>query len=170
MRALLGISIGAAAILAAIGCGGSSNSGNTPVMTTGTPTPTPSGFVITIVGLRYSPLNLSVPPGATITVLNNDPGMIHSVTSEARVGAYTPGAVNGVSFNTGEFGDGTRAIQIAANAPAGTVIPYYCITHLTTMATPNGTITIDPNATPTSSPTTPTTPMPTPATPAPTGY
>ena len=167
MRAFLGISIGAAALLAVIGCGGSSNSGNTPVMTTSTPAP--SGFVITIAALRYSPLNFSVPPGATITVQNNDPGMIHSVTSEASVGAYRPGGVNGVTFDTGAFGDGTRTIQIPASAPAGTVVPFYCTAHLATMATPNGTITIDPNATPTSSPTTPM-PTPTPATPTAPGY
>jgi hypothetical protein len=141
------MSIAAAAIVAAIGCGsGRSSSGNTPVMPASTPTP--SGFVVTISGLAYSPLNFSVPPGATITVQNNDPGMFHSLTSEARVGAYTPGGVNGVTFDTEVFGDGTRTIQIPANAPAGTVVPFYCITHLGTMATPNGTITIDPNATP----------------------
>jgi len=147
MRALLRTLAGAAAILAAIGCGGSSGAG---FPTTGTPTAT--GFVIVITGLRYSPLNLSVPPGATIVVLNDD-GMLHSLTSEASVGAYTPGPVNGIAFDTGPFASGTRAIQIPSNAATGTVIPFYCTVHLATMATPNGTITIDPNATPTSTPT-----------------
>jgi hypothetical protein len=145
MRALLRTSVGIAAILAAIGCGGSS-----AVTTTGTPTQT--GFAVVITGLRYFPLNFSVPPGATIVVLNND-GMLHSLTSEASVGAYTPGSVNGIAFDTGVFASGTRAILIPANAATGTVIPFYCTVYLGTMATPNGTITIDPNATPTPTPT-----------------
>jgi hypothetical protein len=125
------------------------------VTTTGTPMPT--GFSIVITRLRYFPLNFSVRPGATIVVLNND-GMLHSLTSEASVGAYTPGSVNGISFDTGAFASGTRAIQIPTNAAAGTVIPFYCTVHLATMETPDGTITIDPNAAPTSTP--PTTGVP----------
>jgi plastocyanin len=110
--------------------------------------------VITISALRYSPLNLSVPPGATITVVNDD-GMPHSVTSEATLGAYVRGAVAGISFDTGEFSSGQKTIQIPETAPTGTVIPFYCTSHLATMATPNGTIRIDPAAQP---PTTTTTP------------
>jgi hypothetical protein len=133
------------------------------VSTTGTPTP--SGFVITIAGFRYTPLNFSVPPGATIVVQNNDAGMLHSVTSEATIGAYTPGGVNGIAFDTGAFEGGTRSIQIPANAATGTVVPFYCTAHLTTMVTPNGTITIDPNAVPGSTTTPTPTPMPTPTAP-----
>lgn len=150
MRKSLQIVVGAVAVLAAVGCGGGGSGGGGTVTTTGTPTP--SGFVITIAGLRYSPLNFSVPPGATIVVQNND-GMLHSVTSEATVGAYTPGGVAGITFDTGQFSSGTRAIQIPSTAAAGTVIPFYCTAHLATMATPNGTITIDPSAVPPSSPT-----------------
>jgi hypothetical protein len=83
---------------------------------------TPTGFAILIARLSYYPLNFSVRPGATIVVLNDD-GMLHSLTSEASVGAYTPGSVNGIAFDTGAFASGTRAIQIPANAAAGTVIP-----------------------------------------------
>jgi plastocyanin len=125
--------------LAAAGCGGSSSSSS--------PAPAPSpqaGFVITISGLAFSPLNLHVPPGATVTVVNQD-GMPHSVTSETAPNAFTPGAASGVRFDTGAF-TGTRTFTIPANAPSGAAIPYYCIPHLATMVTPNGTITIDPSA------------------------
>jgi plastocyanin len=124
----------------------------------------PSGFVVTILNLRYTPADLSVPPGATITVVNDD-GMPHSLTSEATKGAYVPGGVAGISFDTGVFSSGQKTIQIPASAPAGTVIPFYCVTHLTTMVPPNGTITIDPSAQPPSSapptPTMPSSPTPT---------
>jgi plastocyanin len=157
--------------LAAVGCGGGGNDGGNDGATVPTPagtpaapgrsgpapgTPSASGSAITISGLRFSPLDLSVTPGATITVTNND-GMPHSVTSEATPGAYVRGAVGGVSFDTGEFSSGQRTIQIPASAPIGTVIPFYCTSHRGTMATPNGSITI---AGPTQPP--PATPSPTP--------
>jgi plastocyanin len=143
--------------VAACGGGGYGGGGTT----TPSGTAAPSGFVITIAGLRYSPAELSVPPGATITVVNND-GMAHSVTSEATRGAFVRGGVAGVSFDTGEFSSGQKTIQIPATATAGTVVPFYCSTHLATMATPNGAITVDPAAQP------PATPQPT--APVPPGY
>lgn len=145
------------------GCGGSSSS---PAPTpTPSPTPTvggPQAFQLTISGLAFSPLDLQVPAGATVTVVNRD-AMPHSVTSEASPGAFTPGAVGGVQFDTGPF-TGTRTFTIPANAATGTVIPYYCTVHLGTMATPNGTITIvaasPPAPTPTPTPTPTVTSMP----------
>ncbi len=100
-------------------------------------------FLIRISSLRYMPPDLTVPPGATIVVLNDD-AMPHSVTSEASADAFTPGGVAGVSFDTGEFsGPGvSTAFQIPSTATAGTVVPFYCTVHKGTMTTPNGTITI----------------------------
>lgn len=130
-------------VVAALGAGalwacGSSSSSNKNL---------PPGFYITIASLRFSPLNLDVPPGATVTVLNDD-SMDHDVTSEATSGAFTPGAVAGVSFETGPF-TGQRSFTIPSTAPEGTVIPYFCKIHTSTMATPNATITVHTAATPT---------------------
>jgi plastocyanin len=125
----------------AVGCGGSSSTSSGQ---------TASGFTITIASMAFAPLGLAVPPGATVTVVNRD-SMAHSVTSEAAPNAFTPGAVSGVSFDTGPF-TGTRTITIPANAPEGAVIPYYCTVHGNTMATPNGTITIHAAARPAPSP------------------
>jgi plastocyanin len=140
MRARIVFLTAAIAGLAA-GCGGSSG-GSTP---TPTPTPTtpttPTGFFITISGLRFSPLNLDVPPGATVTVVNQDGATQHSVTSEERAGAFTPGAVGGVAFDTNIF-TGQQSFTIPMNAAEGTVVPYYCRNHMSTMVTPTGTVTI----------------------------
>lgn len=96
---------------------------------------------ITIQNLTFSPANLDVPPGATVTVRNLD-GIQHSATSEAAAGDFTPGAVSGISFDTGLFTSGTRTFDIPATAAAGTVIHYYCRFHLGAMTPPNPTITI----------------------------
>ncbi len=106
----------------------------------------PAGFYISISGMAFSPLNLAVPPGGTVTVLNRD-SMAHSVTSEAAAGTFTPGAVAGVSFDTRPF-TGTASFTIPSTAAPGTVIPYYCSTHLGTMATPTGTLTVTAGAEP----------------------
>ena len=98
-----------------------------------------SALVITIQSLNFTPLNVTVPPGATITVRNLD-GILHSLTSEAAMGNYSPGAVNGVSFDTGLFSTGDKTITIPANAAPGTVVPYFCRFHLSMM--PQGTITV----------------------------
>lgn len=127
---------------AALACGSSSNTPSASVPGT--------GFFIVISNMAFIPLNLRVPAGATVTVVNQD-GMEHSVTSEASPGAFTKGSVGGVSFDTGLF-TGARTFTIPANAANGTVIPYFCTVHTSTMATPNGTITIDPSAVPTAAP------------------
>ena len=124
---------GVALAALAYGCGGSSNT-----------TQLPAGYNITISNLSFSPLNLAVPPGATVTVINRD-AMAHTVTSEASAGAYTPGGVGGVSFDTGEF-TGQKSFTIPTSAIEGTVIPYYCKVHTSTMSTPTGTITIQASA------------------------
>ena len=56
------------AVAALAACGGSDgSSSSTPTPTPTTPTTT-SGFFITISGLAFTPLNLHVPPGGTVTV------------------------------------------------------------------------------------------------------
>jgi plastocyanin len=123
-------------------CGGSMSSYSNPQGDGGAATPgTPptSAAVITIEGLTFSPLNVTVPPGATVTVRNMD-GIVHSVTSEAAVGSFSPGAVDGVSFDTGLYTSGDRTITIPPNAAPGTIIPFFCRFHLAMM--PQGTITV----------------------------
>ena len=102
--------------------------------------------LIRISSLSFSPVNLTVPPGATIIVANDDP-MPHSVTSEASAGAFAPGAVGGVSFDTGAF-TGETYFVIPSTAPDGTVIPYYCTVYKGVMRTPDGSITISVGASP----------------------
>ncbi len=125
------------------GCGSSSSSGGT--------TRTPStGFFISISSFNFSPVNLAAPPGATITVINDD-GAPHSVTSENAPETYTPGGVAGVSFDTGAF-TGQATFTLPSGIADGTVIPYYCSVHRDMMATKTGTITIQASAQPTSAP------------------
>jgi plastocyanin len=131
--------VAAVAAVALAACGGSSSSSSSR--------PGAAGFYIQIRGLAFAPLNLRVPAGATVTVLNDD-GMAHSVTSQSAPNAFTPGAVDGVSFDTGAFTSGSRTFTIPPGTREGTAIPYYCTTHGSTMATPNGTITVDASAAP----------------------
>jgi plastocyanin len=137
MRVITNIGLVVLATTNTLGCGGSSSS--TP------PAAAPAaGFVITISNMSFSPVDLRAPAGATITVINRD-GEVHSVTSAASPNAFTPGSASGVAFDTGLF-LGTRQFTLPANAPDGAVIPYFCASHTATMATPNGSITIDATA------------------------
>jgi plastocyanin len=114
--------------------------------------------------MAFSPLNLHVPAGATVSVVNMD-GVQHSVTSETAPNMFTPGSVGGVQFDTGLF-LGTHSFSIPANAATGTAVPYYCKNHTNTMVTPTGTITIDPSAAGTTpAPATPPAPAPAPSMP-----
>jgi len=133
--------IGAALLLSACGSTGYGGGGGGGGSTGGTP-----GFYIAIRNMAFSPIPLAVPPGGTVTVLNQD-AMPHSVTSETADGAFTPGAVGGVQFDTGVF-TGQRTFTIPANAVDGTVIPYYCTVHKSLMATPDGSIRVDSTAQP----------------------
>lgn len=121
--------IALAAVAMFAGCGGSSSSSSLP-----------PGYYIAISGMAFSPLNLEAPPGATVTVINRDPEG-HSVTSQSAPSMFTPGAVAGVSFDTGIF-TGTASFTIPSTAAEGTVIPYYCKSHKAAMATPNGSVTV----------------------------
>lgn len=161
MQQLIVTSVFALAVASA--CGGPVSA--TPLASA---TPTPSGSpvdapVITIQGLNFTPLDVTVAPGTTITVRNLD-GIDHSVTSEAAMGHFSLGAVDGVSFDSGVFSLGEKTITIPANAAPGTVVPFFCRVHLAMM--PQGTITVQAGPTttqpPTSSPASPT-PAATPA-------
>jgi plastocyanin len=69
MRAMTKAGIAVAFVTSiAAGCGGSSSE---PAAASPA-----SGFVITISGMSFSPLDLHAPPGATITVVNRD-GEVH---------------------------------------------------------------------------------------------
>lgn len=89
--------------------------------------------VITISNFSFSPQNLDVAPGDTVTVKNLDPDP-HSVTSQARPRAFVSGSVNGVAFDTGQFSAGTRTFAIPSGAPHGTIVPYFCSVHTNAMA------------------------------------
>ncbi|MGO9063570.1 MAG: plastocyanin/azurin family copper-binding protein [Myxococcaceae bacterium] len=101
---------------------------------------TPALNTITISNYTYSPSNLSVQPGTTVTVINAD-GTDHSVTSQTALSTYAPGAVDNVQFDTGPF-VGRTTFTISSTAQAGTVIPYYCSVHKGTMGMGQGQITI----------------------------
>jgi plastocyanin len=89
---------------------------------------TSSGPVIVIRSFAFEPAELVVDPGASITVRNLD-GEPHSVTSEAALGDFRPGAASGISFDTGAFATGERTIAIPATAPHGAMVPYFCSVH-----------------------------------------
>jgi plastocyanin len=114
-----------AALMVGCSCGDSGSSKSNP-------------NTITIQSFAYSPANLSVKPGTTITVVNRDSDQ-HSVTSTTSDTSFTPGAVKGVSFDTGSF-NGTTTFTLSASAPPGTVVSYFCVSHGSMMG--HGTITV----------------------------
>jgi plastocyanin len=82
---------------------------------------------IVILGLVDSPERLEVPAGSTVVIENFDP-VAHTVTSSSAPGTYAPGAVDGVSFDSGPISS-RAAFTIPAGAPVGTVVPYFCSIH-----------------------------------------
>ena len=89
----------------------------------------PTATNVLIQNLQYMPAQFTVAAGASIVVHNTD-NVNHSMTSESAVDAVTPGGVAGVSFDTGLIAPGASAmITIPANAPHGTMIPFYCTVH-----------------------------------------
>jgi hypothetical protein len=102
------------------------------------PSPGPGPYVMTISGSRLSPATLSVKAGATVMVVSQDSDM-HTLSSAAEEGSQTPGAVDGVSFDTQEF-QGSASFKVPASAPVGTVIPYFWTLQGSVMGT--GTITV----------------------------
>jgi plastocyanin len=123
--------------------------GNT-VVSSPSPGPQGPGYYIVVARSAFSPLDLHVPPGVTVTVINRD-DMPHSVTSEAAPGAFAYGSVAGIAFDTRPF-TGVRTFSVRNDARAGAVVPYFCSVHRGAMATPDGTVTVDPAAVPTTAP------------------
>jgi plastocyanin len=133
MGGLVALAATAALLLGA--CGGDDDDGGDPSPAPGAP----SEAVLTIQNLTFSPANLAVRPGQTVRVRNLD-AMTHSVTSQSEPNTFVPGAVAGVSFDTGNF-TGETTFVLDANAPAGTLISYFCRTHPGAMAN-TGVITV----------------------------
>ena len=133
-RAFLALPFVSAFLALASACGGTMGSGGS-VAANDTP-----ADLITISGMAFSPTQLQVTPGATVTVRNMD-SMAHSVTSEAAMNAFTPGAMAGVGFDTGPF-MGEATFTIPSSASAGTVIPFFSTVDASNMLTPNGEIEI----------------------------
>ena len=101
-----------------------------------------AGLVITIEGYAYSPLDVTVDAGTVIAVHNLDQHT-HTLTSETNAGDYTPGAVQGIAFDTGPVDQGRwSTVVVPANAASGVTIPYFCTTHGAGMVTPDGHITV----------------------------
>jgi plastocyanin len=124
--------------------GGSATAGGAPAAgqpATGTGgSPAATTATINIQNFAYSPGNVTVAPGATVTVMNMD-SVAHTATSQSATGNFTRGAVNGVQFDTGTINPGASgSFTIPASAPSGTVVPYYCAIHLQGMG--QGTVTI----------------------------
>jgi plastocyanin len=137
--------ISVAGLVGIAACGGSSGSSSSMGST-------PGFYVVISAGMHLPTTTLQAPPGATVTVLNRD-SLPHTVTSEATDNAFTPGAVGGISFDTGTVeGGGFATFKLPASAAQGTVVPYYCAIHKSAMIPPNGSITINTAAQPAPAP------------------
>jgi plastocyanin len=73
-----------------------------------------AAITVVIKNSGYQPANFTVPPGATVTVRNDDPG-IHTLTAD-----------NG-AFNTGNINRGLPATFTAPTTPGR--YPYHCLFH-----------------------------------------
>lgn len=113
-RATLAVVVAALATMASVaGCG---SSGTGPAR--GAPGGSGSaGDTIVIKNFAFSPANLSVSPGATVTVHNEDP-TTHTVTATAP---------HDKAFNTGDIG-ANATVTFTAPTKAGSY-PYICLIH-----------------------------------------
>ncbi len=101
-------------------------------------------LTILIDNLTFSPLNFEAQAGQMVRVANQD-SETHTVTSQTAPNAFdnTGDEVNG--FDTGNIGPGGEGeFEVPLGVSPGDVLHFYCETHLGTMATPNGTITVIP--------------------------
>ncbi|HCL83158.1 MAG TPA: plastocyanin [Chitinophagaceae bacterium] len=108
-------------MVAAVIVGSCSKSGGYSSGNNNTPPPGTANAV-SIVNMSFSPANLTVSPGTTVTWTNND-AMTHTVTADDN------------SFNSGNMATGSKFSK--AFAAAGTY-PYHCSIH----AGMTGTITV----------------------------
>ncbi|MFJ9690922.1 cupredoxin domain-containing protein [Kitasatospora sp. NPDC101183] len=102
------------AALLALTLGACSSSPSGSPASTGSSGPTPSGARITIKDFRFQPAELTVHPGQSITVVNED-STAHTVTADDK------------SFDTKAVGGGGTA-SFTAPGKAGTY-PYICTIH-----------------------------------------
>ncbi len=133
---LLAATAGFAACTSSGTSGGASSTGGSVGLDAADPGP----YRITIEDLVYMPTNLEIPAGETLWVVNKDVEP-HSVTSESKPGDFVPGAVNGVQFDTGIVSvNASASILVSATATPGTVVPYFCTVHKSSMG--EGSLTI----------------------------
>lgn len=76
------------------------------------------GTQIVINKFLYSPVNLKVKPGATVTVMNQDP-VAHTVTAQSGAG--------GIAFDSGTINANASGTFTAPTTPG--TYPYICIFH-----------------------------------------
>jgi plastocyanin len=86
-----------------------------------------AGTQIVISKFIYSPVNLMVKPGATVTVMNQDP-IAHTLTASSTGG--------GIPFDTGNIDGGATGHFTAPTTPGS--YPYICIYH----SNMHGTLTV----------------------------
>lgn len=111
------------------GVTGAGGGGGSAVDAGGDGSVAPTATNVLIQNFMYMPVTFTVAPGASVVVHNTDT-MPHSMTSESATGNFTPGAVNGVQFDTGPIAPGSSGtFTIPANAPHGTMIPFFCTVH-----------------------------------------
>ena len=121
-----GLMVAAAALLLAA-CGGGSSPGGAPA-TTSTPgpasgsasAPSPGGSAITISNFMYEPMTLTVAPGATVAVTNDD-SSTHTLTA------------TGGQFDTGDIAQNQTKTFTAPTKPGQ--YHYICNIHQYMMGT-----------------------------------
>lgn len=91
----------------------------TTATTSGAPSAAPvAGTQITISKFLYSPVNLQVKPGATVTVVNQDP-VAHTVTADSGTG--------GIAFDSKTINASASGTFTAPTTPG--TYPYGCTFH-----------------------------------------
>lgn len=94
---------------------------------------------ITIDNDTFDPVEFTAEPGELITVVNDDDES-HTVTSQSDEDEFDDTG----DFDTGTIEAGeTDSFTIPADAEDGDTFFFYCDIHTSSMATPNGTITIE---------------------------
>jgi plastocyanin len=111
LQVLLGVLIVGLTVLAFVGCSKDSSNPSSP--TYSTPTPKTQPNTVTMSGMTFSPVSLTIAKGTTITWQNDD-GVAHTSTSDT--GVWDTGNIPAGSSKTTTF------------ATAGT-FPYHCTYH-----------------------------------------
>lgn len=96
------------------GCGGSSGETHATTSPAVSPPTRQGSTVVTIEHFAFSPANLTVAPGATITVVNKDDA-VHTLTATDH------------AFDTGRIAAGATATITAPSGPGAH--PYLCSIH-----------------------------------------